>query len=115
MISVLFRKGMDKCKVLFLCAYLLVLSASLSACLNISLDPHEAFKNNFHRFLGKSIDNSSSFLTHGLVSSKKLYNGNIENKYRSHGTCHYYFEYDPKTKIIIGWRFTGKKEHCTLG
>jgi len=49
-----------------------------------------------------------------FLSKKKLANGNVENEYKYSGTCHFFYEYNPLTTIIVSWRFTGRKEHCGI-
>ncbi len=95
----------------FACAWLLLMS--LFGCVNY--DPHLNFKKVVSGHVGKSMSSSSTFLSNDyLLNSKGLSNKNIENEYQYHGTCRYYYEYDSKSKIIVGWRYTGQKNHCTL-
>lgn len=49
-----------------------------------------------------------------LIDSKVLPNGNIENGYLFRGTCRYFFEYAPDTKVIVGWRFEGSEQDCII-
>jgi hypothetical protein len=49
-----------------------------------------------------------------VFNSKTLFNGNIENQYRYRGTCRYFFEVDPKTRKIVGWRFEGSERDCEI-
>jgi hypothetical protein len=49
-----------------------------------------------------------------LLVSRKLSNGNIENEYRYRGTCRYFYEFDPSTKIILRWRFEGSESDCEI-
>jgi len=79
--------------------------------------PHENFKEALHGKIGRNIDNVPPYaLGHKteLIDSKVLPNGNIENKYKHSGTCIYFFEIDPKTRIIVNTRFEGKESDCTI-
>jgi hypothetical protein len=43
-----------------------------------------------------------------------MLNGNIENEYRFRGTCRYFYEIEPKTGRIVGWRFEGSERDCEI-
>ena len=86
------------------------------SCAGIS--PHENFKSVLNSQIGKSIDNAPTYSfrsENGLISSKILPNGNIENKYKYYREgCVYFFEIDPKTRKIVGTRFEGDESDCIL-
>ena len=91
---------------------LLLLSTACS-----SVTPHENFQMIFSQSIGKSID-SAPRLTNAypdrLLSSIDLLNGHIENKYLWYGACRYFYEIDPKTRIIVAWRFEGNERDCRI-
>jgi len=49
-----------------------------------------------------------------LLGSRTLQNGNIENEYQDRGTCRYFFEFNPETRIIVGWRYEGSEKDCAI-
>ncbi|MHB8474524.1 MAG: hypothetical protein ACYDC8_17065 [Gammaproteobacteria bacterium] len=65
--------------------------------------------------IGRNIDDPSTnwVRSENLVGSKYLPNGNIEYEYRDRGACRYFFEVNPKTRIIISWRLKGE-EDCKI-
>jgi hypothetical protein len=82
-----------------------------------SITPHENFRSIIGHSVGKSIDlppGATKAHPERLVSSTVLPNGNIENQYKQRGTCSYFFEIDPKTRIIVGWRFEGSERDCAI-
>lgn len=82
-----------------------------------SMTPHENFKAHMASNVGSLIDNPREpgvALDKYLLGSRILPNGNIENEYQDRGSCHYFFEFDPKTRIIIGWRFEGSERDCAV-
>ena len=100
---------------LAMCVFLL---ASLASCAVGCGDRHEVYKKNMSRNVGSTIDKprfSGSAAPQALVASRRLSNGNIENEYRYFiPGCRTFFEFDPKTRIIVNWRFEGRKEDCIL-
>ena len=87
---------------------------SLSSCKSIS--PHENFKAHMTNNIGRSMDDARTqwVSPDALVDTKKLANGNLENQYRWQGTCRYFFEFDPKTRFIVNWRFEGTQQGCGI-
>lgn len=88
------------------------LTLFLASC---GLDPHDNFKWLNQRNVGTTIDKPAlgeSTNPRGLLESKRLPNGNIENKYKRRGTCRVFYEFDPDTRIIVSWRFEGKTSDC---
>lgn len=93
-------------------ALLLITSTSCS-----SLTPHENFKSLMAHNVGSTIDDPNvigSTLPKHLMESKTLPSGNIENKYKGRRTCRKFFEFDPKTRVIVGWHFEGSEEDCVI-
>lgn len=85
----------------------------LLSCTTIT--PHENFKEHMADSVGRSLDTANwSRSNTKPVASREMPNGNIENEYQFRGTCKYFFEFDPQTRIIAGWRFTGSEEDCTV-
>lgn len=85
----------------------------LSSC--TTLTPHENFKEHMASSLGESLDSAIwSKLYIKPTTVRNLSNGNIENEYKWRGTCKYFFEFDPQTRIIVSWRFTGSEGDCTV-
>lgn len=80
-----------------------------------TITPHENFKEHMADSVGRSLDTanwSKPYLKPESV--RKMPNGNIENEYKWRGACKYFFEYDPRTRIIVEWRFIGTEEDCTV-
>lgn len=91
-----------------------LLLPSLASCSSVT--PHENFRGHMSHNVGKSIDdpNTNWVIPKYLIDSKTLPNGNIENGYRFRGTCRYFFEFDPNTRRIVGWRFEGSEGDCII-
>lgn len=88
---------------------------SLPSCSSVT--PHENFRAHMNSNVGSSIDKPREpgvALARYLLGSRDLPNGNIENEYLDRGSCRYFFEFDPKTRIIIGWRFEGSERDCEI-
>lgn len=76
---------------------------SLPSCSSVT--PHENFKAHMDSNVGSSIDKpreSGVALAKYLLGSRILSNGNMENEYQDRGTCRYFFEFNPRTRIIVG-------------
>jgi hypothetical protein len=89
---------------------------SLLSCV-ASVTPHENFKSLMSHNVGSALDNPNvvgSTNPAYLMESKLLPNGNIENKYRGRDTCRIFFEFNPKTRIIVGWRYEGSDRDCVI-
>jgi len=80
--------------------------------------PHENFKNIMQGTVGRSFEDPSvqpiapreTYL--GMLT---LTNGNIEYAFRGIRTCRYYFEVDPATRKVVGWRFAANPpEDCQI-
>ena len=86
-----------------------------SACSAVT--SQENFRMIIGESVGKSIDlppRVTNAYPEDLVSSTHLPNGNIENQYRYQGACRYFYEIDPKTRIIVGWRYEGSERDCRI-
>ncbi len=79
--------------------------------------PHENFRLIHDHVVGKSIDlppRAIKAYPEDLISTTVLPSGNIENQYQFRGTCRYFYEVNPKTRIIMGWRFEGSERDCEI-
>lgn len=88
---------------------------SLPSCSSVT--PHENFKAHMASNVGSPIDKPREpgiALAKYFLGSRVLPNGNIENEYQDRGTCRYFFEFNPKTRIIVGWRFEGSERDCEV-
>lgn len=87
-------------------------------CMGCSvLSPHENFKSILHSNVGRSLDEiPPTQFPHekDIISTKKLPNGNIENRYKYRVSCVYIYEIDPKTRRIVGASFEGKETDCVI-
>lgn len=95
---------------------LLLTLISLLSCIS-SVTPHENFKSLMAHNVSSSIDSPNvvgSTLSKYLMESKSLPNGNIENKYSGRGTCRTFFEFNPETRIIVGWHYEGTEQDCII-
>ena len=66
--------------------------------------------------IGKNIDDSRTNWVRSelLIESTVLPSGNIENNYRFRNSCQYYFEIEPESRIIVGWRDEGREADCEI-
>jgi len=79
--------------------------------------PHEKFVQQMRSKIGMYYDDPPSHTginTEHFISSNILLNGNMENGYRHQGSCIYYFEINPDTRKIVGWRYTGTEFDCSI-
>lgn len=81
-----------------------------------ALSPHENFKGHMSGNVGKKIGGPSTLWVKPdrYIGAKQLPNGNTENEYKLRGTCRYFFEFEPETHIIVGWRFAGSEQDCAI-
>lgn len=96
---------------------LLLMSIFISGCVLSAGSPHDNFKEHLYFAIGERIDKERPFripFNEDLVGTKMLPNGNIENKYKYRGTCRYYYEINPKSKLIVGARFEGNEADCVI-
>lgn len=86
----------------------------LTACI---MSPHANFRAHLSSEVGRAVDGPNRAVwavDERLQRSSVLPNGNMENEYKYRGTCRYFFEYDPETRVIVRWRFTGDKKDCVV-
>jgi len=89
-----------------------IMSFLISACAS---SPHDNFKAHMSHTVGKKIDSSSTWArSDRFIRKETLPNGNIENEYEFRRTCMYFFEYEPSSLIIVGWRYEGKESDCEI-
>ena len=91
------------------------LGLALSGC--STLTPQQNFAQHMADKVGRNIDDSpakSGINAERLVSSHALPDGNLENEYLYHGTCHYFLEIDSRTHNVVGWRSTGNERDCAI-
>jgi len=103
---------MRRIKALFISGLLVLM---LSFC--STLTPHENFKAHMEFNVGSSIDKPrepSIALPKYLLGFRVLPHGNTENEYRHVRACRYFFEFNPETRIIVGWRFEGSDKDCVI-
>jgi hypothetical protein len=72
---------------------------------------HKTFANQSTYWVGKSIQNLRRSSGPSL-GTKDLVNGHIEEGWVRGYRCREFFEYDPQTNMIIGWRFEGSTTDC---
>lgn len=84
-------------------------------CACSSITPHEAFVKSMQADIGKSTDSITWRQPNRLIGSKTMSNGNIEESYQFRRSCFYYYEIDPGSHLIVGWRFEGPESDCAIG
>lgn len=93
----------------------IVFALVMPACSAVWPSPHENFVAILKDNVGKKINGpGTGARTDRYLSSRVLLNGNVENEYLLSGTCRYFLIYDPRTDIIVGWRFVGSDEDCAI-
>lgn len=87
---------------------------ALSSC--SALTPHENFRQHMRSDVGRSLDDPHTWAGPHFkpISVRELPNGNVENEYEFRGTCRYFFEFNPETRIIFAWRFEGSEKDCAI-
>lgn len=97
--------------------YLLIaVPASVVACIS-TVTPHDNFVSLMNHNFGSSLDAprvSGSTHPKYLITTRSLPDGQAENEYRGRGTCKKFFQFDPKTRIITGFRFEGSDSDCAI-
>lgn len=48
------------------------------------------------------------------MGSRELPNGNVETNFSWRKHCPVFFEINPATRIIVGWRFEGNERDCEI-
>ena len=86
----------------------------ITACSAIT--PHDNFVLTMQSNIGKKVyDPRVKWMKEDrLIGKIKLTNRNIEYYYSLSQECHYYFEVDPRTDVIIKWRFEGNEHDCQI-
>ena len=78
-----------------------------------SVTPRQNFIDGLNSDIGLKLDevphNKNTF-----IKVVELQNGHQEYWYQYKRTCRYMFEVDPKTQIIVGARYEGREEDCTI-
>ena len=98
--------------------FMLFVALSTSGCASVT--PHENFKDQLNRKVGKNIDNLPPFWARerDLIQKKLLINGNVEYRYwglsRGLRSCQYIFEVEPKSRMIVNVRYEGKEFDCVI-
>lgn len=101
----------------------LIITLLLTGCAIFAPDPHENFITIMHSQIGKKWNELPSSIypsEEDLISNSILPNGNMEKRYKltwgfkKNRTCIHIYEIDPKTDIIVGVGFEGKKEDCVI-
>lgn len=97
------------------------LVASLASCASMFETErnvaHEYFEYIMSTKVGMKYDDPPSYTgidTDQFISSNALANGNMENGYRLNKGCTYYFEINPNTSKIVGWRYKGSENDCAI-
>ena len=88
----------------------MLIALTLSGCVGHPAN-HETFVNQSTYWVGKSIQDRRRNSGHSL-GVKQLPSGNMEEEWVWGSKCRKFFEYDPKTNIIVSWRFEGSTTEC---
>jgi len=97
--------------------FLIISAFLISGCVFFAGSPHDNFIGHLNYQIGNNIDEVPYYqIPHreDLINSKKLPNGNIENKYKYRGTCRYFYEINPETRKIVSSRFEGDDKDCSI-
>lgn len=89
----------------------------VQGCVVSFIDPHENYLQLRKSYIGKSIEKvipQFAEVNRNLISITELDNGNIEYKFFEGRTCRTVFEVNPRTQIIVDFRFEGNKEDCFI-
>lgn len=81
-----------------------------------ALSPHENFKRTMNGNIGKKMNESSTLWIKSdrHILTRNMQNGNMEGEYILDDACHYFFEFNPETRIIVNWRFEGSERDCAI-
>jgi hypothetical protein len=94
----------------FICGLLMACASTHSA--------HQNFKNILNATVGQYADSPSvrgARNPETRIAAVTLPSGNVEEGYGlNQGACRYYFEIDKTTGRIVGWRYEGAEENCTV-
>lgn len=91
----------------------------LAGCISPSELAHRNFKNFMQLDIGLSVDDPDAYRNRypgDLLRSRTLPNGNIEEEFETGrwGRCRVFFEIDNKARSIVGWRYEGSEEDCSI-
>jgi hypothetical protein len=82
---------------------------------------HQVFIDQNSWWVGKNVNVLHQQKYFPPLDAKILKNSNIEEKWGWHVswnkkeqiyTCFVFYEHDPKTKVVVNWRYEGRKEDC---
>ncbi len=78
-------------------------------------DLHRNFQSHISSGVGESIDGPRNWARKDrFLRAIELPGGNIENEYMFRGSCRYFYEYEPSSRVIVGWRYEGKNADCAI-
>jgi hypothetical protein len=91
-----------------------VATTLLVACASVT--PHQNFVAHMEGNIGKRIDDPSAMwvMPQHLLGTSNLANGDVEYVYRFQGSCRYFFEVDPKSNVMVKWRYEGSDRDCAI-
>ena len=92
-------------------ATLMFVAILLSGC-GMSNWPQQNFHESFASEVGKTIEDPTSRVgryPESVVARRQLPNGMEEIEYMYSHVCMVFFEVDPKTKMIVSWRYEKKE------
>jgi hypothetical protein len=92
----------------------LAVCASNGGC---AMHPHENFLAVNQKHVGRLDDNPGYWKNRYpemMVGSKVLPNGHVEEQFAWSPRCQVYFEIDKASHVIVGWRFEGSEQECSL-
>ncbi len=93
----------------------LLLSLSILLATACAHDLHDNFQSHMSSGVGESIDDSHNWARKDrFVRAVELPGGNIENEYKFRASCRYFYEYEPSSRVIVGWRYEGKETDCAI-
>jgi hypothetical protein len=94
---------------------------ALEGCLIVDASYHKTFIEQNNYLIGFSVEELHKYKHQSPLETIILKNYHIEEKWgwwRSWNkkekifTCFVFYEHDPKTKIVVNWRYEGSKETC---
>lgn len=96
-----------------------LLAGFLAACALPSEVNHDNFKSRMQANVGRPLTDpylSLNRYPERKRGSKALPNGNIEQEYVTgyKWRCRVFWEIDPRANRIVGWRYEGTKEDCSI-
>lgn len=96
-----------------------LLAAFLGSCALPSEVNHRNFKYQMELNVGRPLTNPNLYINRypeRKRESKILSNGNIEQEsvLGLKWSCRVYWEIDPRANTIVGWRYEGTREDCSI-